>query len=44
MMDKGIVRIMSIFNLNNTFEKLVHLVGFVTQIYRDARPHDLQHC
>ena len=30
------------FHSKNKFEKLVHLVGFITGIYHDARQHELQ--
>ena len=30
------------FHSKNKFEKLVHVVGFITQIYHDARSHERQ--
>jgi len=30
------------FYSKNNFEKLVHVVGFIIRIYRNARPHERQ--
>jgi hypothetical protein len=37
MMDRGTVRNMQCFIPKNKFEKLAHLLGFITRIYDDAR-------
>jgi len=38
MMDRGTVRNMQRF-IQNKFEKLMHLVGFIIRICHDARSH-----
>jgi hypothetical protein len=42
MMDAKTFRNMQSYSKLNTFEKLMHLVGFTTEIYYDARTYERQ--